>query len=460
MNNTPIELTVWKNRWQGMHASMGHWLQAAKRDAHVERQDTLVSLFASLQAFGQSQLEFFLDGISEDSSYRLEPSLEHPWEYALGVTLDQIGYDMDVITRAYYQRGKQVGNADALRQALTHADKLAHAALEPALGQQLVDSNATALTYFQKAVNVRLIPYAAVVMVGIPFSAVSSGRDLLMIPHEVGHYVFREGRARAGRYAAVRLAAALYNRTLQPPAWLMPWLEEIFADIYGCLIGGPVMALSSQDLVLQSTLTDFTIDDGDHPVAALRPEIYLTVLELMGDYPQAVAKLRARWAACLAARGNPDAFCLVSGERVTMAQAKSDIQAVIRTILEDYLRAIWEGKRVVWSDDLAANEEAEALYRKFEQKESQIEKSVAAMPALAVAATRGAGEELQVLRNGKPIHSRKLGNTELWFEAIKEAARQSATSGGAFNVPAEVWLVLLTAGGWATAGPGMPNISS
>jgi hypothetical protein len=466
----------WQQRWHGMKQVMQDWLahypsvstaQATGGADYLAQthtaQQTLASLLESLQAFGQSQLDFFADGLGPNPAYRLEPSLEYPWEYAFRVTVEQIGHDMDVLTRAFQQRNLSLGN-DAARQTLAQADKLAYAALKPAIDNKLIDSDVTTITYFQKSVNVRLTPYAPVVLVGIPYSAITSKRDLLMIPHEVGHYVFREGRARAGRYSAVRLNAALYNRSMQPPAWLLPWLEEIFADVYGCLIGGPVMALSSQDLVLESSLNAFLADDGEHPVPLLRPAIYLAVLEAMVNYKRAARKLEKRWERLLAERGQPAIFQLqADGKSVSVKEAVDEMRAVVKMILQDYLHEVLDAKREVWSDDLGEGENAEQLTAKFEQKMALVEAAAPVAPSLTTAGTRGGDSELVMMRGEKQAHKRKLGNTELWFETIKSAARRAASSegeAGMLSVPADVWLVLLTAGGWATEGPGMPNITS
>ncbi|HMN30973.1 MAG TPA: hypothetical protein PKE45_22650, partial [Caldilineaceae bacterium] len=240
MSNALGEFTVWQERWQGQQQSISHWLEQAEKGAlRCERQETLTTLLASLQAFGKSQMDFFLCGLQKDPKYRLEPSAEYPWEYVFRTTVDQIGYDMDVLSRAFQQRMPAL-MSPAMLKTLDLADRLAYRALKPALDHGLIDHDTTVVTYFQKAVNVRLVPYAPVALIGIPFSAVKSMRDLLAIPHEVGHYVFRDGRVRDGRFADSRFSSALYSRFAHQPPWFNAWLEEIFADMYGLLVGGPV----------------------------------------------------------------------------------------------------------------------------------------------------------------------------------------------------------------------------
>ena len=53
-----------------------------------------------------------------------------------------------------------------------------------------IERLSVALTYLQKSYETRVIPYAEVCLIGIPFTSVRLTEDLLAIPHEVGHYVF------------------------------------------------------------------------------------------------------------------------------------------------------------------------------------------------------------------------------------------------------------------------------
>jgi hypothetical protein len=65
--------------------------------------------------------------------------------------------------------------------------------------------------------------------------------------------------------------------------WFFRWIEEIFADVYGCLIAGPLIALDFQDLQLTVSKEQFTKDDGEHPAPVLRPYIYTRVLERLEE---------------------------------------------------------------------------------------------------------------------------------------------------------------------------------
>ena len=154
---------IWRERGDALFATIDHQLTTMHtgRDV-VSRQSTLAALLSALKSFGQSQLTFFTDGFGDEAKVRLEPSTIYPPEYALRTTVDQIAYDLDVIQRAYQQR-LPAQSTPAMREALAKADYLAYKALQPAIEGELVN-DVTVVTYFQKAINVRIIPYAPVAL--------------------------------------------------------------------------------------------------------------------------------------------------------------------------------------------------------------------------------------------------------------------------------------------------------
>ncbi|NJN55367.1 MAG: hypothetical protein HC804_11780 [Anaerolineae bacterium] len=110
----------------------------------------------------------------------------------------------------------------------------------------------------------------------------------------------------------------------------MNWLEEIFADVYGCLVAGPVMAYDFQELSLDNK--DFNEDDGEHPLAAIRPFIYTQVLRTLeqdnaGFYQNAPQLLDANWNSWLIEL-NASGRILPNGETVPvpLGDAKSHLE--------------------------------------------------------------------------------------------------------------------------------------
>ena len=470
MNKRAEVYQVWEERWRGMHESMQYWLEMAnKGEQHFERQETLMSLLASLQAFGKSQMDFFLDGLEEKSKYRLEPSAYYPWEYVFRTTVDQIGFDLDVLLRAAQQRMASL-MPSGLLETLDLADRLAYQALKPALDHGLIDHDTTVVTYFQKSVNVRLVPYAPVVMIGIPFSAMQSRRELLAIPHEVGHYVFRDGRIRSGRFADSRFSAALHSRFARQPVWFNGWLEEIFADVYGCLIAGPVVALSFMEMVTDDPVDEFTVLDGEHPAAAVRPQVYFSTLRRMKGFDQALKQLTDVWQALFVERGDPKDLQLPGvAHRVAIDETIAEMDSkVIETILqEQFLGALLPTQdhcaHPLWSTELQDGQEVNDLHHSFAAYIAAMTPPDSSLPELR----RSAPAKMRIVKGKPETHDtakgveQRIGTTGLWIDAIKEMANLTAQQGDpVLAVPEEIWTLLLDAGGWATEGPGGTNLHS
>lgn len=296
------ENVVWQRRWEAldhlMKVMQGDIAQelnvrtgnAAPSPRQREAIDRLQNLLACLKSFAGKQFHYFYNGFYYGAP-ALELSPEYPPDYVMMATLDQIGYDLRVIAHALSQRFSQT---DGINETLDKADVLGQEALRPAAAAFGLEKT-RAITYLQKSPSIRVIPYANVALVGVPYTAVSVPRDFLAIPHEVGHFVYWHGRR-----GEQSLAYQLMNAAPKKPAWAYRWLEELFADLYGCYVAGPIQGLSFQDLQLQLSQEEFITDDQDHPAPILRPNVYTKGLELAG-FPQWAQALDTRW------NGNPQA---------------------------------------------------------------------------------------------------------------------------------------------------------
>lgn len=451
MTTASLDVKIWKQRWQGVKDQLNYWLEHYERNSEkYERQSTLMAVLAGLEAFGDSQMDFFLKGLDPDANYNLEPSGVLPWEHVLRTTLTQIQHDLDVLLRACAQRQRGL-TPDPMRTTLELADKLAYRALKPAIDQKLVDADTTVITYFQKSVNIRLIPYAPIALVGIPFSAIQARRDLLAIPHEVGHYVFRDGRVRNGRFMDSRFSVALYSQFADQPTWAIPWLEEIFADMYGMLVAGPVMGLSFHEMAQEATRAEFLEDDGEHPVWALRSAIYTTTLKKSGQLAAGEA-LEKSWQDYLAQqRGGPTNFTLSPGrETVALADAIADLENKVVPVLlqEQFLGKLASGNTsLFWGRSLAKGEAIPTLYDAFERYIADVQQRNEPLPKLKWSLD---DPEYMI---GTRKH--KVGTTGLWIDSFKEMARRAQLQDGLpLNVPPDVWALVLDGGGWTTEGPG------
>ncbi|MCB8982336.1 MAG: hypothetical protein H6659_00765 [Ardenticatenaceae bacterium] len=418
-----LNTAVWQTRWRGIADT----LEEMDSDYGKLASPTFRALSACLQAFAKDQFDFFLDGFHHG---RLLPSPQHPAENILRATLDQISFDLTVVQLAVDQR--QDGSA-AMRKALDKADALAQNALALAINARLIKA-AVAVTYFNKATNVRVIPYAPVALVGLPFTSITASHDFLAIPHEVGHYVYRH---------APGLAAALEVR-LRPsmPVWAAGWLEEIFADVYGALVAGPVIGLDFQDLLLDNPLASLTEDDGDHPADAVRPFIYTRLLQQLG-YPHAASALQSRWQKALAERGHPQTLTAHDGSgEIPLDTARTAVEETAVSILNYLIGQRGVKATAVWSEDLASSQtDPESLYAAFATW-------LETHPAAPVQQLKIQGDEAFVA-GGEDDNRRRLGETQTWRDWFKAQSRAHPNDA----LPTAVWTEIFTVGGWPIKGP-------
>ncbi|MCA9920827.1 MAG: hypothetical protein KC421_00575 [Anaerolineales bacterium] len=285
------------------------------------RKDVLTNVVSCFRNFAAEQFKFFYDGFANG---RLEPSKKYPPEYALTVTLEQIGFDLEALEWAVNQR--RTGTLEML-WALDAADKLAYEAIKPVLnGLNLGD--VSVITYFQKFAEIRMIPYASVALIGIPFTCVPLAyiggtpviRDYLAIPHEVAHFIYWRGKV--GERPLPYYLDEMVSGKLE---WGGNWLEEVFADVYGCLVAGPVMAKIFQDLQLSFSQDRFVEDDNEHPSPILRPDIYTKVLHKKFN-PEWASSLNDLWIARREERDKQDEASGEQKREILLAGEKEPLQ--------------------------------------------------------------------------------------------------------------------------------------
>lgn len=333
--------TVWEERWQSLKAIIAEMEQAGLSGP------TFKSLLACLQVFGESQFQFFQRGFRES---RLYPSTLYPAEYALRTTLDQVAYDVTAVQQANHQHQPQ-------SPTLKKAEQLAQMALNLAIESKLLKAT-TNISYFDKSPHIRTIPYAPLAMVGVPFTSTAVSRDFLATPHEIGHHIYRQSPG---------LKPNLRQNLLIQPEWCSRWQEEVFADVYGCLVAGPVIGLDFQDILLDNDWDSFISDDGEHPIDAIRPYVYSRTLADLG-YPNAAKALNKRWRASLKARNNPQYLVLEGGfDAVNLKEARAELEKLTSQILTYLTKGRGLAPQAAWSKDIEPGEKVEILYSRFDQ---------------------------------------------------------------------------------------------
>lgn len=436
--------TIWYARWQAIQQIIETSVTNIQETQNLPRQTTLLNTFKCLNAFGERQFKFFFEGFYGGERY-LEPSPRYPADYVLRATLDQIVFDITALQRAWHQR--KLGS-DEEKAALQKADILADQALQLACQADLIHP-AAAITYFQKIHTARVIPYAPVALLAIPLSCATNSaqlnaRDFLAIYHEVGHYVYRHGIINNKR-VPVYLANQFYDR----PIWVQAWLEEIFADIFGAMIAGPLIALDFQEMQSDNPPEQFTQDDGAHPIPAIRPEIYLKVLEKRRGKDLVWDKLAKNWEGIVQRRGNPKQFRPRSnyGQWQKIKETRDCLLEVVEVIAEQlpgnsflytqmpappYLEALSNSPNQI---DLTY------LYRVIEQVLEQPMKDKNVQEFVLGGRTQ---------RIGTWAEHPGIGKTELWTDWLLDEHAQKISRN---RLPSEVWTLVLSTQGWCVKGP-------
>ncbi len=465
---------VWVERFDILERRIIALRDSSKNAASFSRQDILSNVVDCFRNFAAGQFKFFSEGFANG---RLEPSDQYPPEYALTVTLEQIGFDLEALEWAINQR--QSGS-DEMLWALDVADKLASEALKPAVSGFGL-GGVSVVTYFQKFAEIRMIPYASVALIGIPFTCVplaySGGtpviRDYLAIPHEVAHFIYWRGRV--GESSLPQYLDKQVNGKLE---WGKNWLEEIFADVYGCLVAGPVLAKIFQDLQLSYSQDRFIKDDNEHPSPIIRPDIYTKVLhkKFGSDWAESLNSL---WVSRRDNRDEKDKTSgkqkrqfLLAGEKdprpiaeaVSLIDSKDNslIDARLDKPLDDMVNAVLKVLDRIepvsdknWWRSYFGSE----VYDPYELFETHFGKGFDALkdPNGVVDCPSVNTLHDTWLAQGREAFlayaSNKRGMT-------LEQAQQTLTGyEDADQLPALVWMPVLIAGGWATKGPkGNPTV--
>ncbi len=156
------------------------------------------------------------------------------------------------------------------------------------------------LIYFDKVTTIRHCPYTNAIFVGTPYR-LAAENDWMAIPHEIGHYLYwnlgfrlsQDGQKEwlLGNLAASRswqddfkgrvdgIVDSLYpdaaddNLRQALKEIFRSWLEEMFADQVGVLIGGAKFVDAFQQVIERSAgdLSGLLENDGEHPPLYLRP---------------------------------------------------------------------------------------------------------------------------------------------------------------------------------------------
>ncbi len=463
------------------------------------RQQTARQTLQCLKLFAEWQFSFFHNGFNEQtdaasddlgqSIFEFDPL--YPTEYALNVTSEQVNHDFEVLMRIIAHR-QIAGLTEGMQDRIQLADQLAYQALQVAFASAtaaLIEPT-TVLTYFQKSTSIRVIPYAPVALIGLPLlgnvdnkALAIASRDLLALPHEVGHHIYWR-RLAIDPKNTVRdnLRIGLQQSDLNLPAWIQNWEEEIFADVYSCLIAGPVSALTIQE-ILQGVPAHLALQDDHHyPVPLIRPLIHIAVLERLAELVQdaeqadqlknAATVLQNRWHQWTVEKLTLPTWFIPIGETepVTTLEAQRQLKAVVHFIMGNSLKSLLPGVRqnfkdALWSSGLSSDQisfpEAErTLKAQFANFAENFKAPLGNHLPELVEVEDGF---VQLVQNETKIgHPTKRGRTglELPFEVLRDEILAGGEPPEAEKGDRPWWFSVLQAAYWTTEGPGPKQIGT
>lgn len=208
----------------------------------------------------------------------------------------ELTIDVEIIQNALIQRVWAIdtnGNTfpSAQSKSLVVMDKLALLSLAPIQHLLSDDSSITPITYISQKTHIRQIPYTKQVLlisvsydrVSLPVNKRAYGNtnlddvkdlpafELMAIPHEVAHYLYNHEPK----------FQELSTRFKEDPYY--HWCEELFADIYGCIVTGPLTAMGLQAMLATGNKDQVWKDDEEHPTPIIRPYILSEILRMLSD---------------------------------------------------------------------------------------------------------------------------------------------------------------------------------
>ena len=316
----------------------------------------------------------------------------------------------------------------------------------------------------------RVVPYAPVALIGIPISALAVDRDLLAIAHEFSHFLYWNGQPNKSESQSFNEWINTGFSDESGKLFVGYWKEEIFADVVGCLIGGPGVALSFQDMAAEKAGNLLLEDSGKHPTPAARPFIYIEVLRRLGIGNAATA-LEKRWKKILVDRlikdaGSPSTQAGAEGQTVNLewqmveiavgGQKEIRLGAVCERLREaaNFLcdHFLGNGKtdhirNHIWTLDIEKVEEKEIdktdwleeIYEPFEKKVAAIQPNFVASP-------------LQI--TAKYDWDSLVRDREYLDPHTMSALAGHNSGGEGRKISVNSWLKVLVFDGWNTGGPG------
>ncbi len=344
----------WLVRWNQL-CDTGEALMASnrgkgqKKDDYLEKQAALANvLLKKLLEFSNTLFRFFYHGYFGENAklknadlidvefqahldqMQIDPGFfnqeTHPAVYVFNQLLKRVSTDMLRIQRAYQLRLTRTPEEFSMDTTLFTADLLGQEILQKIntvlpFGEQFAKTKI--LTYPDNDVEVRIVPYADILFIGFSVSAFAIfeaenseiSSDYLALAHEAGHLLYRFGmlpqhaqdqsKSVTANVVQNYLQSELRTRiteaghNIEQVEWISDWLEEIFSDVIGCMLEGPVYLIGFQQIMEVEPPVEIDAPHPKHPIAALRPYVQNQIMNAMPGAPSWVPasgdRLTADW---------------------------------------------------------------------------------------------------------------------------------------------------------------------
>lgn len=290
---------IWPKRWQALRDAIDHALTEHKGTPYH-------TLLKALDNHGDHWFAYFYKGLGgqldaypqnlppEKIPTFLKEDTEYGPDFVMRAICNHVAFDLELIQRCARQRRGSPAQISTLNLVdAWSTDLLKKFGPSPQDGSpSLLRDIPRVISYFNPNAEIRLIPYANALFLGIPHTAASphTRRDLLVVPHELGHYFYRHGRL-----VDKPICETFHNLIDEQDSFLSGWLEELFADVFA------LAALPNHHLALvhwvftmirDNPAATYWQDNQTHPIDAVRMFIYLDPATVTDAEKKAMLKRR------------------------------------------------------------------------------------------------------------------------------------------------------------------------
>lgn len=275
-------------RWEAMYRE-----RAEGNDGHQYR--VLARLLQDFRTFSEFYFKFYKTIGAKGLGIRAEV-VQHQ-------ALERILDEWMVLSQVCEQR-----ELSRYESWLIKADTWAATLLPPS------QTPGTMVTYLGRASTLRHLPYSFNSVAGIPRDAYGAETQAQMaIAHEMGHHFWRLSSTRRRKEARLRERArqSVDQRPYGLRTLLDAWLEEVFADVLGCMVAQDVdhaWEFTTNYIERLFNLTerpqDLLASDHEHPFPYLRPLIRAKTLAHLD--PGKGQVLKDKWRQRVKALGGVD----------------------------------------------------------------------------------------------------------------------------------------------------------